>query len=83
LRNEANFPGGIPMSLFLQIAANRRNASKSTGPRTEKGKRCNAFRHGVRGGKGVTRSLRHVRALVGVTRRLSRVCAAVAEQNPG
>jgi hypothetical protein len=33
-----------------QIAANRRNAHKSTGPRTEEGKnrsRCNAFRHGL------------------------------------
>ena len=33
-----------------QIAANRRNASKSAGPRTEEGKhrsRCNAVRHGL------------------------------------
>ena len=38
------------MTSFRQIAANRRNASKSTGPRTEEGKhrsRCNAVRHGL------------------------------------
>jgi hypothetical protein len=37
------------MTSFRQIAANRRNASKSTGPTTEEGKqrsRCNAVRHG-------------------------------------
>ena len=36
------------MTSFRQIAANRRNASKSTGPTTEEGKqrsRCNAIRH--------------------------------------
>jgi hypothetical protein len=35
---------------FRQIEANRRNASKSTGPKTEAGKqqsRCNAVRHGL------------------------------------
>ena len=49
-RNEANYPGGVPMTSFRQIAANRRNASKSTGPTTEEGKqrsRCNAVRHGL------------------------------------
>ena len=38
------------MTSLRQIAANRRNASKSTGPRTEDGKqrsRCNAARHGL------------------------------------
>jgi hypothetical protein len=38
------------MSSFRQIAANRRNALKSTGPRTSEGKqhsRCNAVRHGL------------------------------------
>jgi hypothetical protein len=39
------------MTSFRQIAANRRNASKSTGPTTEEGKqrsRCNAVRDGLR-----------------------------------
>ena len=38
------------MTSLRQIAANRRNASKSTGPTTEEGKqrsRCNALRHGL------------------------------------
>ena len=38
------------MSSLKQIAANRRNALKSTGPVTEGGKersRCNAVRHGL------------------------------------
>jgi hypothetical protein len=49
LRNEANYPGN-PMTSFRRIAANRRNASKSTGPKTQQGKqraRCNAIRHGL------------------------------------
>ena len=36
------------MTSFKQIAANRRNARKSTGPSTPEGKsRCNAVRHGL------------------------------------
>ena len=38
------------MTSFRQIAANRRNATKSTGPTTAEGKqrsRCNAVRHGL------------------------------------
>ena len=38
------------MTSYRQIEANRRNALKSTGPRTEAGKqasRCNAVRHGL------------------------------------
>ena len=38
------------MTSFRQIAANRRNASKSTGPTSEEGKRRsrrNAVRHGL------------------------------------
>lgn len=47
---EPNCCGGVPMTSFRQIAANRRNASKSTGPTTEEGKqrsRRNAVRHGL------------------------------------
>ena len=38
------------MTTFRQIEANRRNALKSTGPKTKAGKdqsRCNAVRHGL------------------------------------
>src|SRR5262249_34941275 len=38
------------MTSYRQIEANRRNALKSTGPKSEEGKqasRCNAFRHGL------------------------------------
>ena len=38
------------MTSFKQFEANRRNALKSTGPKTEAGKqasRCNAVRHGL------------------------------------
>jgi hypothetical protein len=42
--------GAFPMTSFRQIAANRRKASKSSGPTIEEGKqrsRCNAIRHGL------------------------------------
>ena len=38
------------MTSYRQLEANRRNALKSTGPKTEAGKhssRCNAVRHGL------------------------------------
>jgi len=41
------------MTTYRQIEANRRNAQRSTGPRTEAGKhssRCNAVRHGLTAG---------------------------------
>jgi len=48
--NEANYRDGPSMTTsFRQIEANRRNALKSTGPKTDAGKkasRCNAVRHG-------------------------------------
>src|SRR5262249_12069454 len=40
----------LPMTSYRQIEANRRNALKSTGPKTEAAKhisRCNAVRHGL------------------------------------
>ena len=43
------------MATIKQIAANRRNALKSTGPRSERGKafaRLNALRHGLRAKPG-------------------------------
>ena len=55
----ANFPYLFPddtpgelttMASAAQIEANRRNAQKSHGPKTEKGKarvRCNALKHGM------------------------------------
>src|SRR5262249_16820959 len=44
------FGGWLTMTSYRQIEANRRNALKSTGPKTEAGKqvsRCNAVRHGL------------------------------------
>jgi hypothetical protein len=46
------------MATEKQIAANRRNALKSTGPRTPRGKaftRLNALRHGLRATAGIPR----------------------------
>src|SRR3954452_15419274 len=43
--------GDAPMATERQVAANRRNAARSTGPKTEKGKekaRGNALKHGGR-----------------------------------
>ena len=45
--------GDAPMATEAQIAANRKNAARSTGPKTEKGKdkaRRNALKHGGRAG---------------------------------
>lgn len=45
------------MTTDAQLAANRRNAEKSTGPKTERGKETvarNALRHGLRAEKGLT-----------------------------
>jgi hypothetical protein len=50
LQNESNFERKLPMTSYRQIEANRRNALKSTGPRTDAGKeqsRRNAVRHGL------------------------------------
>jgi hypothetical protein len=44
------FADWVAMTSYRQIEANRRNALKSTGPKTEAGKqvsRCNAVRHGL------------------------------------
>jgi hypothetical protein len=46
------------MTSIRQIEANRRNASRSTGPRTEEGKRssrANAYRHGLTAETAVAR----------------------------
>ena len=50
LRNEPNFESRFTVTSHRQIEANRRNALKSTGPRTDTGKeqsRRNAVRHGL------------------------------------
>src|SRR5262249_23217063 len=50
LRNESQFGSWPTMTSYRQVEANRRNALKSTGPKTEAGKqvsRCNAVRHGL------------------------------------
>jgi len=49
-QNEADYGGRPATTSFRQIAANRRNAGKSTGPITNEGKqrsRCNAVSHGL------------------------------------
>src|SRR5262249_13379210 len=46
----SQFGRWLPMTSYRQIEANRRNALKSTGPKSEEGKqasRCNALRHGL------------------------------------
>ena len=46
------------MASERQITANRRNAQKSTGPRSVEGKRCarrNAYRHGLAAAVGHSR----------------------------
>src|SRR3954451_8068521 len=50
-RTRRRAPGDPPMATDAQIAANRKNAARSTGPKTEEGKaraRCNALKHGER-----------------------------------
>jgi hypothetical protein len=50
--------GGSIMATDAQIAANRRNAARSTGPRTPEGKATvsqNAVKHGLRAGQAVIR----------------------------
>ena len=51
----ASFVQKTHMATEKQIAANRRNALKSTGPRSERGKaftRLNSLRHGLRAKPG-------------------------------
>ena len=46
----SQFASWLAMTSYRQVAANRRNAIESTGPKTEVGKqrsRCNALRHGL------------------------------------
>jgi hypothetical protein len=50
ISKRSQFGTELPMTSYRQIEANRRNALKSTGPRTEAGKqssRRNAVRHGL------------------------------------
>ena len=50
ITKRTQFGNPFTMASYRQIEANRRNALKSTGPRTEAGKRtsrCNAVRHGL------------------------------------
>jgi hypothetical protein len=50
IRQRIQFGTRLAMTSYRQIEANRRNALKSTGPKTKSGKqtsRCNAVRHGL------------------------------------
>ena len=50
IRQRSQFGERFPMTSYRQIEANRRNALRSTGPKTEAGKqasRRNAVRHGL------------------------------------
>src|SRR5437868_13885912 len=50
ITKRTQFGTWLPMTSYKQIEANRRNALKSTGPKTEVGKqasRHNAIRHGL------------------------------------
>src|SRR6516162_3149576 len=60
------------MASQRQIEANRRNARKSTGPRSSQGKRraaCNALRHGLSLGTGILGDDGHIETLA------QRICA--------
>src|SRR5215472_4611697 len=49
-RDATRFGSWLAMTSYRQIEGNRRNALKSTGPKSEEGKqasRCNALRHGL------------------------------------
>jgi len=64
------------MATEKQIAANRRNALKSTGPRTPRGKaftRLNALRHGLRAAAGIPRGA-SLKELNQIRRRFVRCC---------
>jgi hypothetical protein len=50
IKKRSQLGGWLSMTSYRQIEANRRNALRSTGPKTESGKqisRCNALRHGL------------------------------------
>jgi hypothetical protein len=74
------------MASEQQIAANRRNAQKSTGPRSVEGKKCasrNAYRHGLAAAIGNSRKsaakIDSLASEIAATARGSAVAAADAE----